>query len=52
MIIFNKKESVIVDLENMREQGAKMEKLIFNFVDFLVKMIYARCQKANCFFPD
>ena len=36
----------------MREQGAKMEKFIFNFVDFLVKMIYARCQKANCFFSD
>ena len=50
VIIFCKKEGGIVDLQNMRKQGAKMEKLIFNFVDFLVKMIYARRLKANCFF--
>ena len=50
VIIFNKKEGVIVDLQNMRKQGAKMEKLIFNFVDFLVKIIYARREKANCYF--
>ena len=51
VIIFNKKEEdVKVDLQNMRKQGAKVEKLIFNFVDSLVKMIYARHQKANCFF--
>ena len=49
VIIFNKK-SVKVDLQNMRKQGAKVEKLIFNFVDSLVKMIYARRQKANSFF--
>ena len=42
-------EGLTVDLQNMREQGAKVEKLVFNFVDFLVKMIYLS-QKANCFF--
>ena len=48
MIIFNKKEEgVKVDLQNMRKQGAKVEKLIFNFVDSLVKMIYARRQKTD-----
>ena len=53
MIIFNKKEEgVKVGLQNMRKQGAKVEKLIFNFLDSLVKMIYARRQKANCFFSD
>ena len=31
----------------MRKQGAKVEKLIFNFVDSLVKMIYARRQKTD-----
>ena len=46
MIIFNKK-GVKVDLQNMRKQGAKVEKLIFNFVDSLVKMIYARRQKTD-----
>ena len=40
----------MVDLQNMRKQGAKVEKLVFNFADFFVKMIYARSQKANCFF--
>ena len=41
MIIFNKKEKgVKVDLQNMRKQGATVEKLIF--VDFLVKMISSR----------
>ena len=50
VIIFNKKEGVIVDLQNMKKQVAKMEKFIFNFVDFLVKAIYARRQKANYFF--
>ena len=49
VIIFNKK-SVKVDLQNMRKQGKKVEKLIFNFVDSLVKMIYARRQKANSYF--
>ena len=49
MIIFNKK-GVKVDLQNMRKQGAKVENLIFNFVDSLVKMTYARRQKANSFF--
>ena len=48
-MIFYKK-GVQVDLQNMRKEGAKVEKLIFNFVDSLVKMTYARCQKANCFF--
>ena len=48
MIIFNKKEEgVKVDLQNMRKQGANLEKLIFNFVDSLVKMIYARRQKTD-----
>ena len=43
MIILNKREeSVEVDLQNMRKQGATVEKLIFNFVDFLVKMISSR----------
>ena len=43
MIILNKKEEgVKVDLQNMRKQGATVEKLIFNFVDFLVKMISLR----------
>ena len=43
MIILNKKEEgVRVDLQNMRKKGATMEKLIFNFVDFLVKMISSR----------
>ena len=51
VIIFNKK-GIKVDLQNMRKQGAKVEKLIFNFIDSLVKMIYVRCQKANCFFSD
>ena len=41
MIILNKK-GVKVDLQNMRKQGATVEKLIFNFVDFLVKMISSR----------
>ena len=51
MIIFNEK-GVKVDLQNTRKQGAKVEKLIFHFVDSLVKMIYARRQKANCFFSE
>ena len=42
MIILNKKEGVKVDLRNMRNQGATVEKLIFNFDDFLVKMISSR----------
>ena len=43
MIILNKKEEgVQVDWQNMRKQGATVEKLIFNFVDFLVKMISLR----------
>ena len=43
MIILNKKEEgVKVDLQNMRKQGATVETLIFNFVDFLVKMIFSR----------
>ena len=42
VIIFNKK-GVKVDLQNMRKQVVKVEKLIFNFVDSLVKKIYARC---------
>ena len=51
VIIFNKKEeSIKVDLQNMRKQGAKVEKILFNFVEFLVKMIYTRRQKTNCFF--
>ena len=41
VIVFSKK-GVEVDFQNMRKQGAKVEKLIFNFVDSLVKMIYAR----------
>ena len=49
LVIINKK-GVKVDLQNIRKQGAKEEKLIFNFVDSLVKMIYARRQKANSFF--
>ena len=49
VIIFNKK-GVKVDLQNMRQQGAKGEKSIFNIVDSLVKMIYARRQKTNSFF--
>ena len=48
-MIFNKK-GVKVDLQNIRKQAAKVEKLIFNFVDFLVKMIYGRHQKVKCFF--
>ena len=50
MVILNKKEGVKVDWQNMRKQGATVEKLIFNFVDFMVKMISSRSQKANCFF--
>ena len=51
MIIFIKKEEDLkVDLQNMRKQGAKVEILALIFVDFLVKMTYARSQKANCFF--
>ena len=43
MIILNKREeSVKVDLQNMRKQGATVEKLIFHFVDFLVKMISSK----------
>ena len=43
MIILNKKEEgVKVDFQNMRKQGVTVEKLIFNFVDFLVKMISSR----------
>ena len=43
MIILNKKEEgVTVDLQNMRKQGAPVAKLIFNFVDFLVKMLSTR----------
>ena len=42
MIILNKKEGVQVDWQNMRKQGATVEKWIFNFVDFLVKMISSR----------
>ena len=43
MIILNKKEEgVTVDLQNMRKQGATVEKLRFNFDDFLVKMISSR----------
>ena len=43
MIVLNKKEEgVQVDWQNMRKQGAAVEKLIFNFVDFLVKMISSR----------
>ena len=34
----------------IRKQGAELETLLFNFVDFLVKIIYARSQKANGFF--
>ena len=51
MIIFKKKEEgVKVDLQNMRKQGAKVEKLIFNFIDFLAKMIYANAKKPTVFF--
>ena len=42
MIILNKKEGVQVDLQNLRKQGATVEKLRFNFVNFLVKMISSR----------
>ena len=51
MIIFKKKEEgVKVDLQNMRKQGAKVEKLIFNFIDSLAKMIYANAKKPTVFF--
>ena len=50
MVVFNKKEGVKVDLQNMKKQAAKVEKLIFNFGDFLAKMIHGRRQKVNCFF--
>ena len=51
MIILNKKEEVAkVDLQNVRKQGATVEKLIFSFADFLVKLISSRSLKANCFF--
>ena len=31
----------------MAKRGTKVEKLIFDFVDFLVKMISSRNQKPN-----
>ena len=53
MIIFNKKEEDFkLDLKNMRKQGPKAEKLVFSFVDFLVKMIYAKRQKSQLFLSD
>ena len=52
VIIFNKKEGVIVDLQNMRKQGAKMEKLIFNFVYFLGKNDIRKTPKSQLFFSD
>ena len=43
MIILNKEEEDLkVDLQNMKKQGAKVEKLVFKFVDFSVKMVYAK----------
>ena len=52
LIIFNKK-GVIVDLQNMRKQGAKMEKLVFNFADFLVgKNDICKMPKSQLFFSD
>ena len=53
VIIFNKKEEDFkLDLKNMRKQGPKVEKLVFSFVDFLVKMIYAKRQKSQLFLSD
>ena len=53
MIIFNKKEEVVkVDLQNLRKQGAKVEKLVFNFVDFLAKMIIRKKTKNQLFFNE
>ena len=51
VIIFNKKEGVKVDLQNMRKQGAEVEELIFNFVDSLVKMI-CKMPKSQLLFSD
>ena len=51
VIVFNKKEVVKVDLQNMRKQAAKVEKLIFNFGDFLVKMVKMEdAKKSTVFF--
>ena len=52
MIIFCKKEGGIVDVQNMRKQGAKMEKLIFNFVYFLGKNDIRKMPKSQLFFSD
>ena len=53
VIIFNRKEEVVkVDLQNLRKQGAKVEKLVFNFVDFLAKMIIRKKTKSQLFFYD
>ena len=52
-IILNKKqERVMIDLQNVSKQSVKVEKLVFNFVDFLAKIICARRQKLYCFFSD
>ena len=50
MIIFSKKEGGIVDLQNMKKQGAKMEKLIFNFVYFFGKDDIRKKPKSQLFF--
>ena len=39
-------KTIVNDIFCLRKQGKKLEKLVFNLVDFLEKMIYARSQKV------